>query len=42
MDVLNDILKTEPEFAIGFSSGPEFFGGLNRSFIKLVLSFGGQ
>ena len=25
-------------YAIGFSSGPEFFGGLNRSSIKLVLS----
>ena len=24
-------------YAIGFSSGPEFFGGLNRSSIKLVL-----
>jgi putative transport protein len=25
-------------YAIGFSSGPEFFGGLNRSTIKLVVS----
>ena len=25
-------------YSIGFSSGPEFFGGLNRSSIKLVLS----
>src|SRR5580765_2074787 len=25
-------------YAIGFKSGPEFFGGLNRSSFKLVLS----
>src|SRR5580704_7149362 len=25
-------------YSIGFSSGPEFFGGLNRSSIKLVVS----
>ena len=25
-------------YSIGFSSGPEFFGGLNRSSIKLVIS----
>src|SRR5690349_15669258 len=25
-------------YAVGFKSGPEFFGGLNRSSLKLVLS----
>ena len=25
-------------YAVGFKSGPEFFGGLNRSSFKLVLS----
>ena len=25
-------------YSVGFKSGPEFFGGLNRSSIKLVLS----